>query len=126
MGLRHWIVKWLKPDFTKWERLNLEDTGQPSLSQTNPGRRAEAEKETNKDLRKSIQQLICDVHEEVTDPNNTLQERLIHAIKRQTSMMGRVALVHERNSSLLIWLTVAIALLTIVIAALTIVILFKE
>jgi hypothetical protein len=112
-------------DFTKWKRVNSEDPGQPSLSETNPELRTLAEKETNKDLSKPIQQLICDVFEEILNPDRTIEENLNHAIKRQVSMMGRVALEHECTSKWLIRFTVAIVALTIVIVVLTVALLVK-
>lgn len=79
------------------------------------------ERETNNDLRKPIQQLICDVHEEISSPRS-IEENLNHAIKRTVSMMGRVALAHERSSKVLTWLTVVLVILTIAIVWLTVVI----
>jgi len=114
-----------KCDFTKWKRLDLEPPGEPSLSQTDPARRKEAERQTTNDLRKSLQQLICDVHEEVSTSSRTVEENLIHATKRMVSMMGRVALAHECSSKILIWLTGVLIVLTCVIAVLTIVLILK-
>jgi len=113
-------------DFTRWKRVNLEDPGEPSLRETNHGLRTLAEKETNKDLRKPVQQLICDVFEEILNPNRTIEENLNHTIKRQVSMMGRVALEHERTSKWLIRFTVALVVLTIVIVVLTAALLVRD
>jgi hypothetical protein len=109
----------LKKDFNKWERANLEEPGEPSLSETNPELRTLAEKETSKDLRKRIQQLICDAFEEILNPNRTVEENLNHVIKRQVSLMGRVALEHEWNSKWLIRFTIVLVVLTIAIIFLT-------
>jgi hypothetical protein len=112
-------------DYTKWKRLDLEAPGETSLSQTDPARRKEAERQTNNDLRKSIQQLICDVHEEASTPNRAIEENLVCATRRMVSMMGRVALAHERSSKILIWLTGVLAVLTLAIVLLTIVLIVK-
>jgi hypothetical protein len=112
-------------DFTKWNRLDLEAPGDQSLSETDPARRKDAERQTYNDLRKPIQQLICDVHEEASTPNRSVEGSLLHATKRMVSMMGRVALAHERSTNILIWLTVVIAVLTCVLLALTIVLVSK-
>jgi len=112
-------------DYTKWKRLNLESPGQRSLSETDPERRRLAEEETNNDLRKPIQQLICDVQEETRDPHRTVEQNLVHATARMVSMMGRVALEHERNSTLLIRLTWVLVALTLAIVGLTVVMLVK-
>lgn len=113
-------------DYTKWERVNLESPRQRSLSETNLGQRRLAEEETNKDLRKSIQQLICDVHEEALAPNRPVEENLLHATKRIVSMMGRVTLENERSSRLLVWLTGVLIVMTAVLIWLTIVLVRHE
>ena len=99
----------------------MEAPDEKSLSQTDPTRRKEAERQTNNDLRKPIQQLICDVHEEAITPDRPVAESLIHATKRMVSMMGRVALAHERSSRILIGLTAVLTVLTLAILWLTVV-----
>jgi len=93
------------------------------LSETDLGRRKLAEEETNKDLRKPIQQLICDVHEEALDGGRPVEHNLLHATKRMVSMMGRVALAHERSSTRLVRLTWVLVALTVAIVSLTVVML---
>ncbi|SRR5260370_31818497 len=109
--------------YTKWQRVDLESPGEPPPAGTDPARRKLAEKETNKDLRKPIQQLICDVHEEAIDPNRPIDFNLVHATKRMVSMMGRVALEHERSSAWLVRLTWVLVALTTAILFLTVVML---
>lgn len=111
-------------DYTKWERFNLEERGERSLSETNPPLRRLAEEQTNNDLRKPIQQLICDVHEEVLGPGED-SFKVLHATKRMVSLMGRVALEHERSGTLLVRLTWVLVVLTIAIVFLTVVMLVK-
>ena len=88
--------------------------------------RHRAEIETNRDLSKPIEQLVCDFHDiaeialagkppDPADPNSLL----IHAEKRMVSLMGRVALAHERTSRWLVALTVIGLLLTAVLTWLT-------
>jgi hypothetical protein len=101
-------------DYTKWKRVDLESPGQISLSDADPERRKTAEEETNNDLRKPIQQLICDVHEEAS-ASRSIEENLLHATKRMVSMMGRVALEHERSSKYLLKYTIVLAILTAVL-----------
>ncbi len=111
--------------YTKWKRNDLELPGEVSLSQSDPERRKQMEKDTNNDLRKPIQQLICDVHEEISSPR-TIEENLNHAIKRMVSMQGRVALAHERSSNILTWLTIVIVILTLAILWLTVMLTFRS
>ena len=100
-------------DYTNWKREN-ESPGERSLTETDPARRLLAEDETRKDLLKPIQQLICDVHEEALAPGQPDIFKLLHATKRMVSMMGRVALEHERTSTLLVRLTRVLVVLTVV------------
>jgi hypothetical protein len=112
------------PDYTNWKRVNLESPGQPSLTEIDLARRRQCEEETNRDLTKSIQQLICDVHEEASDPSRPHELSQLLATRRMVSMMGRVALEHERSSAALIRMTLWLVVLTVVIAFLTVVLLF--
>ncbi len=57
---------------------------------------------------------MCDVHEEL-QTERKLGHNLIHAMKRTVSMMGRVALEHERVSADLRRMTLWIFILTIVL-----------
>jgi len=114
------------PDFTKWKRLNLESPGQPSLSDVDLERRRQCEEETKRDLQKPIQQLICDVHEEASDSTRPLELSQLLATRRMVSMMGRVALEHERSSAVLVRLTWVLLVLTLFIAILTIALLVKD
>lgn len=106
---------------TKWTR---KDFPAPPL---NLSLRERAELETERDLQKPIQQLVCDVHEEIINPlpPQHTNERLVGAQKRMVSMMGRVALEHERSTTVLVRLTWALVFLTIAIIALTAVMLVK-
>ncbi len=75
-------------------------------------RRKGSEIETNRDLDKPLEQLVCDVHEETHDPKRTEIANLAGAQKRMVSMMARVAKSNDRVSFWMIILTVAIALMT--------------
>ena len=99
-------------DDTKWVRNEFEPG---SLSQEAQRRRLDAERETNRDIQKPIQQLICDVHEGANDPNKTEDERLLYMSSRMVSMMGRVALEHKHTSDRLVWLTWALVFLTVLL-----------
>lgn len=105
--------------YTKWKRLNFHPLGQQEII---PPNRASCEHETNQDVQKPIQQLICDVHEETTNGDRPPTENLNHALKRFASMTGRVALEHEKTSARLLYLTWAIGILTLALVALTVVI----
>jgi hypothetical protein len=90
--------------------------------------RDRAEIETNRDLSKPIEQLVCDYHdiaEIVMDPNAAkgadMNWFVIQAQKRMVSLMGRVALAHERTSKMLVVLTFVLVSMTAVLIWLTIV-----
>ncbi len=120
------IREWTRKDFTP--------------PPTGPGAeiRKKAELETDRDLQKPVQQLVCDVHGECLCPlperaqeeteehwNQRLivlqMQRFIGAQKRMVSMMGRVAWEHERTSRLLVWLTGVLIVMTGVLVWLTLV-----
>jgi hypothetical protein len=63
--------------------------------------RPRSELETDRDLAKPIEQLVCDYHEEIAraDANpqdGVYQIRLAHGLKRMVSMMGQVALSNKK------------------------------
>jgi len=84
--------------------------------QTMPRGAGNGPNEKREGIFKSIQQLICDVHEEGSAPNKSADERLLYMPSRMVSMMGRVALENERTSKRLVWLTWALVALTILLA----------
>jgi formate dehydrogenase maturation protein FdhE len=73
-----------------------------------------SEFDTQNDLKKSIEQLICDVHEETHNNNRTSLENIASAQKRMVSMMGRVAISNEKNNKSTKWLTCVIIILAII------------
>ena len=87
--------------------------------------RQKAEEETRRDLEKPIEQLLCDVHEEILNQTRTTDQSLVHAYRRMVSVMVRVAASNERTSRILIALTWALTFLTVVLVILTIVMLVK-
>jgi hypothetical protein len=85
-----------------------------------------AEKETDRDLTKSIEQLLCDFHDmaEHGSPGGEMGgypvQAMLHAQKRMVSMMAKVALSNEavqRSNDVLqrrlYWLTIAVTALTV-------------
>jgi hypothetical protein len=85
-----------------------------------------AERETNRDLNKPIEQLLCDFHDmaERGSPGGELGgypvQAMLHAQKRMVGMMAKVALSNEavqKSNDLLqrrlYWLTIFVALLTV-------------
>jgi hypothetical protein len=107
----------------KWTRVEFEPG---SLTQEAKERRTKAEKETRRDIQKPIQQLICDVHEGSLDPNESTDKRLLYMSSRMVSMMGRVALEHERASRRLVWLTWVLVFLTILLSIETVAMVYFE
>jgi hypothetical protein len=100
-------------NFTQWKRV---DFGDPYGV---PKQRAQAIEETNQDLQKPIQQLVCDTHEMILGDKIPPDQRVNFAMLRAVSLMGRVALEHERNHKSLVWLTWVITILTLVLVVLT-------
>jgi len=110
----------------KWTRKDFPDA---DLSR---GVRCLAEVETDRDLQKPIQQLLCDVHEESlcplperaageTDEHWNLRlavlqlQRIIGAQKRMVSLQMVSAFQSSRTNALVMWLTVIIVLQTCIL-----------
>jgi len=99
----------------KWKRMNFDEE---KLKTLDPRRRAELE--TNRDLVKQVEQLLCDVHEETHNDRRTPLENIASAQKRMVSLLARVAISNERTTKTIIGLTWAITAMTLAIAAMTI------
>lgn len=92
--------------------------------------------ETDHDLQKEVQNLLCDVHEEALHPVISKEEwqqmdgverrlqlalqKLMGTNKRLASLLAVSALETARLNSLLLWLTVFIILQTFAVIGLTI------
>jgi hypothetical protein len=74
--------------------------------------RKKAEEETSRDLQKPIEQLLCDVHEELLTPNRGPSETSLHANKRMVALIARAAIENRRSSAMMLVLTIVIAILT--------------
>lgn len=86
-------------------------------------RRAKAKKEAHEDLDKPIPQLVIDVHDGAFDPSTSDEHKLLYATRRMVSMMGRVALEHERSSNWLVALTWVLGGLTVALLVATLLLL---
>ena len=104
----------------KWVRKNFDENILHGLSV-----RERSEIETERDLIKPIEQLVCDVHEETHNENRTPIENLASAQKRMVSLMARVAISNDKVAAKMLGLTWAIAILTLVIVGLTVALLIN-
>lgn len=73
--------------------------------------------ETDRDMDKPVEQLVCDVHDETHDPKRPPLENIAGAQKRMTSMLARVALSSQRVADRMLVLTWVISIMTAVILA---------
>jgi len=103
-----------------WKRKSFDESILSSLSN-----RERAEVETNRDLSKPIEQLLCDVHEETHNPNRSPEENIASAQKRMVSLMARVAISSDKSATIMTCLTYAIVAMTFVLVVLTIVLAIK-
>jgi len=118
-------------DIRKWSRKNFPDPDQTK------GLRHLAEVETDRDLQKPVQQLLCDVHEEAlnplppkapgeTDDHWNLRlvvlqlQRLVGAQKRMVSLQTVSAFQTSRTNALVFWLTLIIVFQTFFLIWLTV------
>jgi hypothetical protein len=93
----------------KWKRKLYDESKLDGLS-----RRERSELETDRDMDKEVEQLVCDVHEETHDPSRTDLANIAGAQKRMTSMLARVALSNQRVAHQMLCLTWAIGIMTFV------------
>ena len=114
-------------DIRDWTRVPFtEDLGSPV--------RQLAVLETDHDLQKDVQNLLCDVHEEAMDPSinwkvMTPPERQLHLAlqklmginKRLASLLTVSALETARVHAMVMWLTFVIIVQTIVVIIVTVV-----
>ena len=97
----------------RWKRKNYDESFLPQLTV-----RKRSEIETDRDLAKPPEQLVCDVHEETHGAGNVM-ENLAGAQKRMVSLMARVAKSNDRASFWMIVLTLVIAIMTLVLLLFT-------
>ena len=93
----------------KWKRKNYDES-----KLHNPLIREDFELETDRDLDKPLEQLVCDVHEETNNTNRAPLENIAHAQKRMVSMMARIAKSNEILTKWIIGFTVVIAIMTLI------------
>jgi hypothetical protein len=98
-----------------WIRMTFDENILKGLTN-----RQRAELETNRDLIKPIEQLVCDVHEETHNSGRTELQNIASAQKRMVSMMARLAKSNDSMTKQMICLTWAIALMTLAIVVFTI------
>jgi hypothetical protein len=98
----------------KWARRNYEESRLDGLAL-----RERCELETDRDLDKPVEQLVCDVHEE-THSNRHPVFNLICAQKRMVSMMARIAKSNDRVAQKMTYLTWAITVMTAALLVFTV------
>ncbi len=99
----------------KWKRKNFDESKLPAPDKV----RERSEIETDRDLAKPIEQLLCDVHEEIHNDKRASLENIASAQKRMVSMMARVAISSERLNKKIFLLTLVLTVLTIAILIFT-------
>lgn len=93
----------------KWKRKLYDESELPRLS-----RREASALETDRDMDKPVEQLVCDVHEETHDPTREPLHNIAGAQKRMTSMLARVALSNQRVATVMLLLTCVVTAMTFV------------
>lgn len=104
----------------KWKRKEFDEQVLQSLSN-----RQRSEIETNRDLIKPLEQLLCDVHEETHDEKRADLENIAGAQKRMVSLMARVAISNEKIDKQMSFLTWAICIMTLMLVILTLILLLQ-
>jgi hypothetical protein len=114
---------WVKWD---WHRFPGDESHTQSTQESKLREQEEykAERETDRDLKKPIPQLVADFNM-VTQhslPNEKISldtKYILQAQKRMVAMMAKVAMENSRTNKVIIILTIFMIILTIIIATLT-------
>jgi hypothetical protein len=104
----------------KWKRMIFDEDKLKDLDV-----RERSEIETNRDLEKPVEQLVCDVHEETHNPNRTELQNLASSQKRMVSMMARLSIANDSMTKQMVCLTWVIAFMTLLILILTVIMVVK-
>jgi hypothetical protein len=117
----------------KWQRYPNDEfhTEKPDHREIREARELKAERETDRDLSKSIPQLVADFNvvverivekrktrgsqEQKRDAGQEISEDMVFLLlaqRRMVAMMAQVALKHKRMAGYMLWLTIAILVLT--------------
>src|ERR1043166_120641 len=84
-------------------------------------RRNKIANEVQKDMNKSLDQLMVDVYDEILREDRTLFENQVHAMKRFTCLLAKTIKSSEKQGAVIAKLTWAVVILTIVLILLTVV-----
>jgi len=103
-----------------WKRMSFDEKKLGVLSV-----RERSEIETDRDLEKPIQQLVCNVHEETHNTNGQTLDHIACAQKRIASLTARVAMANDKLTKKVVYLTWFVAIMTLVITIFTILLYFK-
>lgn len=68
--------------------------------------RKKAQNEAQKDLSKSIEHLLTDIHEEINDEDRSISENVAHAQKRFYSLIANIAESNRKLSDRVLTLTI--------------------
>ena len=110
----------------RWKRKNYDESLLRNLDYKNESDlRKGSEIESNRDLDKPVEQLVCDVHEETHSEKRDTLANIAGAQKRMTSMMARVAISNSRVADQMLVLTCVIGVLTFVLVVLTLILVCK-
>ena len=123
MRIKHKEIKDAKEPFSKWKWKRYHNDESHKESSENRASREEkelwAEKETDRDLNKSIEQLLTDFnmaynHSASNEDVTKDTKYILQAQRRMVAMMAQVALSNKRSNWLMMWLTGIITILTII------------
>jgi hypothetical protein len=104
-----------------WTRLDFDESILEGLSV-----RERSEIETNRDLIKPIEQLVCDVHEETHNLSRNELANIAGAQKRMVSMMARIAMSNDRMTRQMYKLTVVTTIMSLLSLILSIILMYRE
>jgi len=96
----------------KWNRKDYNEDVFSNLDYRDyHDRRKAAEIETGRDLNKCVEQLVCDVHEEILYQNRSPLQNIAGAQQRMVSMMAKIAKSNNRTNIFLLIFTIAMVII---------------
>ena len=105
---------WIKPSWERliWNRDFYESNGVNTKKPQQADLFLMAEQEAMRDLKKPVEQLLADVHEQGLK-SEVATKHVLEAVRRMSSMMAKVAMSNEKLSWKLLSFTLALVFLTI-------------
>jgi len=109
--------KYAKEPKIKWKSKIFDESDESIFSplhlKNKEKRRERAKIETARDFKKPIEQLVCDVHDEILNKTREPEENIAGAQQRMVTMMAKIAKSNNRTNILLLIFAIAMVIITL-------------